>query len=150
MLEVDDPALADGDDERKERLARIRLFCLLAEANQLTLRALDFDYHLASVSLPSESKVDKSLTSPMLLMYATRKPQTKLDAVRDAVQRLLRFIFEALYAEGSSEVPAENMAYRKHLSTHCRIRESQLPDQIPLLKFAQIRARTQRAFPMGS
>jgi len=143
VLEVDDPVLANTDDERKERLARIRLFCMLAEANNLTLRALDFDYHQPPLSLPSKSKIGRSETLPMLLMYAPRTPQKRSWMSRKEVQRLLRFIFESLYPEGFSEVAEENDAYRKYLTALCQIRVSKLADRIPVLKFGQIRARKQ-------
>jgi len=52
LLEVDDPTRNCTAEQTLERLARIRLFCMLAESLGFSLRALDFEYHQPLLSIP--------------------------------------------------------------------------------------------------
>jgi nucleoside phosphorylase len=141
VFEVDDPAHADSDPARREALARIRLFCMLAEANNLTLRALDFNYCQPPLSAPAAGEASKEV--PMLLMYAARTPRRQNWMSKKEVKELVKFIFESLYPEGFSEIQSETLAYRKHLVELSRAQIMRLPKQVPTLNFAQIKARTQ-------
>ena len=63
VIEVEDPRKENNGRKRIEALARIRRFCTLAETQQLTLRALDFDYKQPLLSLE-----DKGTEYPLLLL----------------------------------------------------------------------------------
>lgn len=142
VFEVDDPVSAPSNQERRERLARIRLFSMLAQANGMTLRGLDFEYKQPPLSVPKSPGRPKQVS--MLLMYGPRTPEPQNWMSRREVAKLLKFIFEWLYPEGFSEVPQENAAYRAYLSKLCRAEISLLPPRIPLLRFAEIRTRVER------
>lgn len=142
MLEVDDPVLADTEKERTERLARIRLFCTLAERRHLQLRALDFDYRQPNLTIPEGTELSGGL--PMLLMYAARSRSQQGWVGKEEVSILLDFICNQLYPEGFSEVPEDNERYRAYTSDLCRAQIAALPEQVPALSSAQIQARRTR------
>jgi predicted phosphodiesterase len=140
LLEVDDPRLAGDEDERRERVARIRLFCNLAEREGFALRALDFDYRQPLLEIPAPADRGKELE--MLLMYAQRQA-VDLDGAlpRERVQGLLAFIYKWLYPEGFSNIATENDAYRQYVEELCVEQFGRLPEEVPLLGLARIRAR---------
>jgi hypothetical protein len=142
VFEVDDPVLAASDDERRERLARIRLFSMLAQANGLTLRGLDFGYRQPPLSLSKGRRKPKQVS--MLLMFGPRVSHSQNWMTKREVAKLLKFIFEWLYPEGFSEVPEETAKYRNYLSRLCSTEIARLPTRIALLSFAQIRTRDKR------
>jgi predicted phosphodiesterase len=142
LLEVDDPRWAATDEQRRERVARIRLFCNLAEREGFTLRALDFDYRQPLLELPVAGHDDQEV--PMLLMYAQRLiygVDGTLSCQR--VQSLLDFIYKWLYPEGFSAIPSENEAYRAYLDGFYADQIARLPDTVPTLGLAQIGVRRQ-------
>jgi hypothetical protein len=142
VLEVDDPALAVTERERKRRLARIRLFCTLAERNGLPLKALDFDYRQPPLTIPEDTESGQEL--PMLLMFAGKSKGQKGWMEKEEVSGLLDFICNSLYPEGFSDVPQENEQYRAYTSKLCLAQIATLPEQVRTLSFAQIRARRTR------
>lgn len=138
LLEVDDPSRAKSEEERRERIARIRLFCNLAERERFVLRALDFDYRQPLLEIPEASNQGQEL--PMLLMYAQRQ-EDGLDGMlpRERVQELLEFIYKWLYPEGFSEIPAENEAYSSYLLGFYASQIEHLPEKVPTLGLGKIR-----------
>lgn len=142
LLEVDDPLVATTEKDRKICLARIRLFCTLAERRGLHLRVLDFDYRQPSLTIPQEAELGQGL--PMLLMFAGRSGSKEERMERREVSRFLDFICNALYPEGFSDIPSENEQYRAYTSALCRVQIANLPEQIRTLSFAQVRARNAR------
>jgi hypothetical protein len=141
LLEVDDPARAGTPEERRERLARIRLFCMLAESLGFSLRALDIDYHQPLLWIPEPDQT--GLEVPMVLMYARRvtSEQASGRLARPEVARLLQFVYKWLYPEGFSEVQDENRRYRKYLDAFYTEQLSHVPPQITLLGFRELRTR---------
>jgi len=141
LLEVDDPRTAASSDETHERLARIRLFCLLAESLGSSLRGLDFDYRQPMLWPPSATEAGREV--PMMLMYASRSPTVGANGSlpQAEVSRLLQFVYKWLYPEGFSEILAENARYRQYLDRLFAEQTARLPTEIPLLSFREIRAR---------
>lgn len=138
LLEVDDPRTAETEEERNQRIARIRLFCTLAQRESFALRALDLDYRHPLLQVPAEG--EEGHEASMILMYAKR-PAAGATLPRSEVEELLAFIYKWLYPEGFSEIPEENQAYQRYLD---RLYEAQvriLPDEIPTLGLSQIRVR---------
>ncbi len=138
LLEVDDPATAESEEERNQRIARIRLFCTLAEREGFTLRALDFDYRHPLLQVPAEGK--EGHEAPILLMYAQR-PAGGATLPRSQVEELLAFIYKWLYPEDFSEIPEENEAYQRYLDRLYEAQVKGLPDPVSTLGLAQIRSR---------
>jgi hypothetical protein len=140
LLEVDDPRWAKGE-ERRERIARIRLFCTLAERERFTLRALDFDYRQPLLEVPAAANQEGQEVQ-MLLMYAQRQVG-RIDGAlpREHVQSLLDFIYKWLYPEGFSEIPSENEAYRTYLDGFHAAQSALIPEMVPTLGLARIGAR---------
>jgi nucleoside phosphorylase len=114
---------------------------MLAEANNLTRRALDFNYCQPPLSVPTAAETAREV--PMLLMYAARTPRRQSWMSKKEVKQLVKFIFESLYPEGFSEAHDENVAYRKHLTALSRVQVNRLPSRVPTLNFAQIKARVE-------
>ncbi len=136
LLEVDRPASADTAAESKHRLARIKLFCTLAEAQGFSLRAFDMGYLQPPLSL---SEPDS--TVPMLLMYARPKAGQPANFMRTAeVRQVLKFIYMDLYPEGYSDNEIENREYKAHLRRFCSARTKALPRRIPMLDFKQLQS----------
>jgi predicted phosphodiesterase len=140
LLEVDDPRKAEDEEQRRERIARIRLFCTLAERERFTLRALDFDYRQPLLVVPTAA--DHGQEVPMLLMYAQRQAHGIDSALpRERVESLLDFIYRWLYPEGFSAIPAENEAYRTYLDGFYAAQIARLQERVPTLGLAQIGVR---------
>jgi hypothetical protein len=140
LLEVDDPSRAESENDRTERLARIRLFCMLAEREGYALRALDFDYRQPQLKIPVEKEFGKEL--PMLLMYAPKRASSDGCLSKSDAENLLAFIYKRLYPESFSAIAEENDAYRRYLEDLYQAQTALLPDRIASLSFAQIRARS--------
>lgn len=140
LLEVDDPRLAPTEEQRRERIARIRLFCILAQQKKFTLRALDFDYRQPALQVPESGLPGGEL--PMLLMYAQRR-NNGIDPTipRARARELLDYLYKWLYPEGFSEVPAENEAYRSYLDRLHEAQVASLPESVPLMDLGKIQAR---------
>jgi hypothetical protein len=142
LLEVDDPRWAIDDGQRRERVARIRLFCNLAEREGFTLRALGFDYRQPLLQVPSPDQQGQEV--PMLLMCAQRTAQGVDGSLsRDRVQGLLNFVYKWLYPEGFSVVASENEVYKAYVDSFYASQIAKLPDIVPMLGLAQIGVRCQ-------
>jgi hypothetical protein len=143
LFEADDPTRC-ALKERRERLARIRLFCLLAEPLGFSLRALDFDYLPPPLSIPGRE--DAPINVPMLLIYARK---ASLIAGDDRLKRaevvgLLEFIYKSLYPEGFSDIAIENLEYRRYLEGLCEDQIARIPDEVRMLPFREVHRRVSR------
>lgn len=147
LLEVDDPV--GSPDERREKLARIRLFCMLAESLGFSLRGLRFDYRQPLLWIPGPDEIGVEM--PMVLMYARKAPFEDGNSFlpRAEVARLLEFVYKWLYPEGFSDVANENVRYRKYLDQFYADQIAKLPDEVPLLPFHDIKARSNQSISPG-
>lgn len=141
LLEVDDPRQAVSPRERRKRLARIVLFCTLAQQHGVTLRALDCDYRQPHLHVPAKDELGQE--QHMLLMYASKVMPTSLP--RNDIARLFGYIYNWLYPEGFSEHPEENMAYRAYLKEFCSLQMARMPESIRMLNVSQIKEITMKA-----
>lgn len=140
LLEVDRPASADTEPERIRRLARIKLFCMLAEAQGFSLRAFDMDYLQPPLSL---SDPDSSV--PMLLMYVSSKTTQPASFMSStSVRQILKFIYTDLYPEGYSDNELENRAYEACLRKFCIARSKIVPKRVRMLDFKQLKGTLKR------
>jgi Calcineurin-like phosphoesterase len=140
LLEVDDPCRAATEKERREGLARIRLFSILAERENFLLRALDFSYLQPMLRIPGPEDAGREV--PMLLMMALRPSVVGDGALsRERVMGFLDFTYRFLYPTGFSAVEAENVAYAQYLDGLYAKQTASLPERIPTLGLAQLRAR---------
>jgi Domain of unknown function (DUF4062) len=141
LLEVDDPGRANTPDEKRERLARVRLFSMLAESLGFSLRALDIDYHQPLLWIPETGET--SMEVPMILMYARRLPSEEANnrLAKPEVAMLLAFVYKWLYPEGFSEVQEENRKYREYLDAFYEQQMALVPPEITLLRFRELRTR---------
>jgi predicted phosphodiesterase len=140
LLEVDDPRKATNEKELQQRVARIRLFCMLARRENFCLRALDFDYRQPLLHVPAAGERGQEV--PMLLMVALRLPVSGDGSLSgQRVRGLLEFVYQWLYPSEFSEIEAENEAYGRYLATLYIDQIASLPDSVPTLGPAQIRAR---------
>ncbi len=139
-MEVEDPASASSHEERNERLARVRLFCMLGESLGLTLRVLDFKYRHPSLTIPEDAETAKG--APMLLMFAGPPSRARAALRKQELKSILKFIYTRLYPEDFSAVEEENVQYRKYLKQFYLSQCWELPEQVRTLNFAQVRART--------
>lgn len=146
LLEVDDPRLASSRREYLYRIARINLFCTLAQANGLSLRAIDIEYRQPRLTLPSQDSSGGEI--PMILMYATKKTETHLS--REEVASLLTYIYLHLYPEGFSQVTEENEAYLAYTTKFCDEQIDKLPQRIATLNYSQLKKKTRRIFSGSS
>jgi Calcineurin-like phosphoesterase len=141
LLEVDDPRQAATERERQLRIARIRLFCVLAEREKFNLRALDFDYRQPLLRVPAAGENGQEI--PMVLMVAERqRPDGGGSHPRQRVEGFLDFIYRWLYPAGFSEIDAQNEAYSRYLDELYSAQVASLADCVPTLGLAQIRARS--------
>jgi predicted phosphodiesterase len=139
LLEVDDPAVARTAKHKQERLARIRLFCMLAESLGFSLRALDFDYRQPLLWIPAEDECGQEV--PMMLMYARGSGLSDCTLGRSEVKSLLQFVYKWLYPEGFSEVENENIQYREYTNRLYDQQIQRIPEKVGLSNFRTIRAR---------
>lgn len=136
LLEVDRPSGDVTEQESHERIARIRLFCTLAQAQGFSLRALDMNYYHPPVSL-----AHPEVAVPMLLMYLNPRPGNPRSYMsRKEVRGVLKFIYTELYPENYSECSDETRTYRKLMSKLYLAQAKSLPDRIALLNSGQLRA----------
>lgn len=142
LLEVDPPWSATTSSEWLERLSRIRLFCVLAEAQGFSLRALDMHYLHPPLSL-----ADCGSSLPMVLMHARLRGRPRTTLPRREVSRILRFIYTVLYPEGYSDSIAETRQYRAVLTRLCAERFQGIPARVPLLDYKQVKARFPKLEP---
>jgi hypothetical protein len=141
LTEVDHPSCAADDKTRMERLARIRLFCMLAESQSFALRALDLEYLQPKLTLddPNAREV------PLMLLYSPVGPGYRRGyASRAEVRSILNFVYTHLYPEGFSDVDRENRRYRSYLRGFCKQRCQLLPARIPLLEYRSLKTRVLR------
>ena len=108
LMEVHRPDPGSSETEWTEHVARIRLFCTLAETQGMSLRAFDIEY-----VQPPLSVAEPNSTVPMLLMYVDMKTGNRRSQMsRNEVRRILKFIYTKLYPEGYSDSDDENRDYR--------------------------------------
>jgi Domain of unknown function (DUF4062) len=141
LLEVDDPARASTPDEKRERLARIRLFSMLAGSLGFSLRALDIDYRQPLLWIPEPGQAGMEV--PMVLMYARKVAfeEGNNRLAKPEVARLLEFVYKWLYPASFSELEDENRQYREYLDAFCTEQIAQLPVDVTLLRFRELRIR---------
>jgi hypothetical protein len=139
LLEVDDPTRNCAAEQKLERLARIRLFCMLAESLGFSLRALDFDYHQPLLSIPDPKEIGTEV--PMLLMYARTSRLAGSSLAKTEVERLLAFIYKRLYPEGFSEVEDENIQYHRYTDELYGREVARVAGSVRTLPFREIYAR---------
>jgi hypothetical protein len=138
LLEVDRPLAAATEQEMLERLARIRLFCMLAQAQGFSLRAFDMDYLQPPLSLENPD-----LNVPMLLMYVNPGARNAASYMKSSfVRKVLKFIYTDLYPQGYSDNETENRKYKACLRKFAAARLKTLPQRISMLDFKQLKART--------
>lgn len=135
LLEVEDPRRAADEKTRRRQLARVELFCTLAQSRGYALRALGIDYHQPLLHVPEVG--DRGRELPMLLMYASKNVDPFLP--RASVEELLGFIYRELYPEGFSSVAQENDQYRAYLEEFFAEQVARLPDRVRLLSSLEIR-----------
>jgi hypothetical protein len=140
LLEVDDPARAGTPAEKRERLARIRLFSMLAESLGFSLRALDINYHQPLLWIPEPGQAGTEV--PMVLMYA-RKVASEEANNRLSKPEVARreFVYKWLYPEGFSDVEEENRQYREYTDAFYSDQIASLSEEVTLLRFRELRAR---------
>jgi hypothetical protein len=139
LLEVEDPARGCTQEQQLERLARIRLFCMLAESLGFSLRAVDFDYHQPLLWIPGLEELGTEV--PLLLMYAKSSGLADAHLTRTEVERLLGFVYKWLYPEGFSEINDENDRYRQYLEELYVREAARLPQEVRTLSFREVRKR---------
>jgi hypothetical protein len=142
LLEVDDPTRSCTAEQIIERLARVRLFCMLAESLGFSLRALDFDYHQPLLWIPDPEEIGTEV--PMLLMYARPSKIAGSSLAKTEVQRLLAFVYKWLYPEGFSDVEDENNLYRRYTDELYGREAARVADEVRTLPLREIRARAGR------
>jgi hypothetical protein len=142
LFEADDPVLARTPKERNHCLARLRVFCTLAERIGLTPKAFDFDYRQPSVVIPAGSDFGKEV--PMLLMSAGPSTRERGWVSKDELTEQLDFIHNELYPRDFSDVQEEDQQYREYTAKLYRAQTRNLPPQVRALSFTQIRQRTSR------
>ncbi len=142
LLEVDKPLAATTPRELTKRLARIRLFCVLANSLGFSLRAFDMDYRQPPLSL---GQPDDNV--PMLLMFAD--PRTSAGASKmnaSLVRKLLKFVYTEMYPDKYSDNDYENRRYARALKRFSATRLKTIRRQVPMLDFRQIRLQATNAF----
>jgi hypothetical protein len=141
LVEVDDPRHAATERELQLRMARIRLFGILAEREKFSLRALDFDYRPPLLCHPVVH--EQGPGNPMLLMVVERQPAGEGGGLpRQRVEGFLDFIYSWFYPAGFSEIAARNDSYSRYLYKLYTAQIAGLADRVPTLGLAQIRARS--------
>jgi hypothetical protein len=131
------------------RIARIRLFCILAEREKFILRTLDFDYRQPLLHVPAAGERGQEI--PMLLMVALRSPVAGDGSLpQQRVQSFLDFIYKWLYPTGFSEIDIENDTYRRYLDELYTEQVARLPNPVPILSLARIRAGCGTSGPSGA
>ncbi|HKR12832.1 MAG TPA: hypothetical protein VJT15_12305 [Pyrinomonadaceae bacterium] len=141
LLEVDQPLTATTPRELTKRLARIRLFCVLANSLGFYLRAFDMDYRQPPLSL---GQLDDNV--PMLLMFTdprTSAAASKMNA--SLVRKLLKFVYTEMYPDRYSDNDDENRRYARALKRFSATRLKTIRRQVPLLDFRQIRLQATKA-----
>ncbi|SRR5216684_255841 len=123
LFEVEDPRQQPDNKSRVVSLARVRLFCRLAEMSGFTLRAIDFVY-----KQPLLTHTDGEPQQPLLLMFAPTAKRSGTHLAKDEVARLLEFIYMEVYPEGYS-VDSEETARYKEL---CSRLKDELIDRLPV------------------
>jgi hypothetical protein len=143
VLEVDDPRRAESKKVATERLARIRRFCMLAEAQGFTLRAFDIDYKQPRLNHINDNSSEKT----MLLMYARNGSQlSKSSVALREVRKLLKFIYLTVYPESYSEIDEENKVYRLYLKNLYSQEAEALSQPVQTLNFKQLKAKVAAKF----
>ena len=111
ILELEDPRRRTNKSDITNGLARIRLFCKLAETCGFTLRAADIPY----LQPPLSHSAGSTLAQEKLLLmcaYATSKGD-RSSISKGELNALLEFIYLELYPEGYSADCEENDEYRQ-------------------------------------
>jgi len=141
VMEVEDPRRERLKKKQNEALARVSRFCMLAEMNGLSLRALEFDYKQPKLSLEDKDGSERSM---LLLSARTRKTEAENSSHRSEVEQLLTFIYTSVYPEGYSPEPEENRAYKEYCVRLLKRQLGSLPPQIRSLSSAQLSAQLGR------
>ncbi len=137
VVEVEDPREASTKRKRDERLARIRRFCTLAETQELSLRAFEFDYKQPRLSLERDDAERR-----MLLLSARYQGNTNeiLSARTEAIE-CLKFVLTEIYPDGYDIDLQQCEAYRKYCAELMQREVASLPDPLRALSCAQFFAR---------
>jgi hypothetical protein len=134
LMEVDDPRFANSEKERNNRIARIRLFSMVAQQSRFHLRALGFEYKQPLLFIPKTEQ--KGSEQSMMLLYASSQMPAFLK--KEEVLSLLDFVYNWLYPESFSEIPEENENYKAYLNEFFNIQINSLPDRVEVLNLHQI------------
>lgn len=129
LSEVDHPALANNEGERKDSIARIKLFAMAAEYLKLPLRVIDLDYVQPQLDSAKDEK-------HMLLLYAARNLPLALS--KEEVSEVLTWIYTKLYSEDIIEEPHLSEKYGAYLRQLLKKTLEGLPIRVPLLLPEQI------------
>lgn len=140
LFEVDDPRAGSSDVERRERMARLRLFSTLAESMNCRLAVVDFFYNQPCTSVPDNDHGYREVQ--MVLGEVT--PRSKLTQqsttlTKAQMQDRLKFIYLSLYPEGFSDRQEDNEQYRRYLERLFKEEASKIADHTRLLTAREFR-----------
>lgn len=125
LLEVEDPRIAKNAKEQRERLARVARFCMLAQRQHLTLRALEIEYKQPKLILG-----DKRPERPMLLLCAMIRRSLPERLPRAEVSKLLSFVYTRVYPDGYSADTDETAAYADYCRALLAREARAIPDSV--------------------
>jgi hypothetical protein len=136
VLELEDPRSGTIRSETKYSLARIRLFCKLAETCGFTLRAVDVPYLQPPLS---HSMSSHDAQEQLLLMCAYPGDNgTRSTMPKEELISLLEFIYLELYPEGYSADIEESEQYRRTCQAALERLTAQLPDTVRMLRLSEL------------
>jgi hypothetical protein len=109
LLEIADPNDTTDPAERRERLARFRLFSGVSESIGFDLRLVDAPYYQPAISVdPLVGEV------PLLLLVARQRSATpRISLARDEVRRFVEYVYPELYLPRFSPNPATQELFAK-------------------------------------
>jgi hypothetical protein len=137
FLELDDPARAADEKQRRRGMRRVTRFEAIAQQCGRELRLLDFDYLQACLGLPADGSGPER---PHLLGYVSKGAEACLDG--ETVRNVLRLIYTRLNPEGVYDGKAEQDGlYRSYLQELCTRESARVPASVRLLAAHEIVAR---------
>jgi pimeloyl-ACP methyl ester carboxylesterase len=140
LFEVDDPRTARTEEQKRERLARIRLFSTLSAAMGFELRILEIPYRQPLVFIPSTQSIDVEVRMLLIEVFPRGHIGFRSGVLKKSeVARRLEFIYLYLYPEGFSDVEEENKRYKNYLKNLHNEESSKVPDPTRLLSVSEFR-----------
>jgi hypothetical protein len=135
VLELEDPRRGTNRSDVNYSLARIRLFCKLAETCGFTLRAVDVPYLQPPLSHSAQDGQEQ-----LLLMCAYPGDNGARSSMpKEELNSLLEFIYLELYPEGYSPDEEESEQYRRACAAALERLAAQLPDTVRMLRLSELR-----------